>query len=272
MDNKDVSRRTLLEWLGRSTVVGLFAPIIDACSGPGDSGSTDTFDSFFDSGKPGSDQGGKDGKQGMDHGPDGQETGLESCKDSDFGPGQLDKPIFDGWGERTVDKQDLGEILKSWTLRVDGLVKKPRTWSFCELRDLDLTSQVTDFHCVEGWSIYDVPWDGLRLETLLAQSEPLPEAAYLKIHCVKGGYSESLSLPVAGEPKTLLGLGIGGSTLPLKHGFPCRIVVPRLYGYKNAKYVNRIELVTEEHVGFWPNYGYTVDGEVDPARLREGKY
>ena len=272
MNSKEVTRRTLLEWLGRSTVVGLFSPLVDACSGPGDSGSTDAFDSFIDAGMPGTDQGGKDGLQGMDEGADGQETSLESCKDSDFSPGKLDKPIFDGWNERTVDKQDLSEILKSWTLTVDGLVKKPKTWTFCELRDLDLTNQVTDLHCVEGWSVYDIPWAGLRLETLLAESEPLPQAAYLKNHCFKGVYSESLPIEVAREPKSLLGLGIGDSTLPLRHGFPCRIVVPRLYGYKNAKFVNRIELVTQEHVGFWPNYGYTVEGEVDPARLREGKY
>lgn len=272
MSKSDMTRRTLLEWMGRSTVLGLFSPIVNACSGPDGTGGFDAKDGFSDPGMWGEDGQGTDGMAGGDDHQGEPDPASQNCEDGGFAPGKLDKAIFDGWGERTVDKQDLASILESWTLTVDGLVKKPRTWTFCELRDLALTSQVTDFHCVEGWSIYDVPWDGVHLMDFLSESEPLPEALFIKVHCVGGGYSESLPLTVAAEPRTLLGLGIGGSTLPLKHGFPCRLVVPRLYGYKNPKFVDRIELVTEEHVGFWPQYGYTVDGEVDPARLREGKY
>ena len=70
----------------------------------------------------------------------------------------------------------------------------------------------------------------------------------------------------------MLALGINGHTLPLKHGFPARVVVPRLLGYKNPKFVRRIELVDFEHVGYWSNFGYAVEGLVPEDRLREGKY
>jgi DMSO/TMAO reductase YedYZ molybdopterin-dependent catalytic subunit len=81
-----------------------------------------------------------------------------------------------------------------------------------------------------------------------------------------------MPIDVAREPRTLLGLGIAGSTLPLAHGFPLRIVVPRLLSYKNAKYVERIELVDAPLLGFWSQYGYPYEGEVPADRLRPGKY
>ena len=71
---------------------------------------------------------------------------------------------------------------------------------------------------------------------------------------------------------TILAYGVGGSSLPLKHGFPARIVIPRLFGYKSAKFVERIELSDSPIEGFWVERGYPYDGEVQPGRLREGKY
>lgn len=270
-----VTRRTLLEWVGKATVVGLFSPLIEACGhGPGSGPGVDAFappDGFGHDGGITAPDEGMDGS--ADPGgtePDGGET--DAGGECGFEPGPTDHPVMQGWGERTVDRQDLAQILASWQLTVDGMVARPRTFSFCELRDLGLDFQATDFHCVEGWSILDVPWDGVRLSRVLDMVQPDPDATFLKITCRGGVYTESLSLGVAREPRTLIGLGIGGNTLPLKHGFPCRIVVPRLLGYKNPKYVERIELVTTEHVGFWSKFGYPVAGEVAPARLREGKY
>jgi DMSO/TMAO reductase YedYZ molybdopterin-dependent catalytic subunit len=70
----------------------------------------------------------------------------------------------------------------------------------------------------------------------------------------------------------LLGYGVGGSTLPVAHGFPLRLVVPRLLGYKNAKYLVRIEATDHPVDGFWEFYGYSYDGDVPSERLRPGKY
>jgi hypothetical protein len=289
-----VTRRTLLEWLGKGAVMGLFSPLVQACGqGPGGVSDSDGFgadaadDMFHDF--PGdlaagdareTDEGSPDNApadapgDSTDAGPgdEGPQPETDTGPDCGFEPGPENHPVMYGWGERTVDRQDLAGILSSWELQVDGLVASPRKFSFCELRDLDLDFQLTDFHCVEGWSILDVPWDGIRLSRILDLVEPLPAATFLKITCRGGIYTESLPIDVARESRTLLAMGIGSNTLPLKHGFPCRIVVPRLLGYKCPKYVERIELVTEEHVGFWPAYGYKVSGEVPPERLREGRY
>lgn len=270
-----VTRRTLLEWVGKATVVGLFSPLIEACGhGPGSIAGMDAFaptDTLGTDGETGSPDEGTDGSTEPDAAdPDGGDA--DAGAECGFEPGPTDHPVMQGWGERTVDRQDLAQILVSWQLTVDGMVARPRTFSFCELRDLGLDFQATDFHCVEGWSILDVPWDGVRLSRILDLVQPTPGATFLKITCRGGVYTESLSIDVAREPRTLMALGIGGNTLPLKHGFPCRIVVPRLLGYKNPKYIERIELVTSEHVGYWSKFGYPVAGEVDPSRLREGKY
>jgi len=196
---------------------------------------------------------------------------TEPC-DPSFAPGDESQPVFANWGERTVDHQDLASILGTWRLTIDGLVDTPLSLDFCQLRDLGLVDQVTDFHCVEGWDILDVPWNGIPLSRLLDLAGVRPEARFLTFTSIGGLYTESLPLSVAREPKTLLALGVGGSTLPLKHGFPARIVVPRLLGYKNPKYVARIEASVVETVGFWPRLGYPVEGECPPSRLREGKY
>lgn len=187
-------------------------------------------------------------------------------------PGTIVRPELQNWNERTVDPQNLAAILGSWKLSIGGLVQKPVELGFCELREMGLITQVTDFHCVEGWSVYDVPWNGIPLSKLLEMVQPKSSATFLEMHCVGAKYLESLAMSVAKEPRSILGLGIDGSTLPLKHGFPARIVVPRLLGYKNAKFVERIELVDYQPSGFWEGYGYPDHGEVPSSRLRPGKY
>lgn len=243
-----LSRRSLLEWLGGATVLGLTGELLLACA---------------TSPAAGSDAGRREG------GGRGDAAGGSYP----FAPGEAAGGVFEGWGERTVDPQDLQKILASWRLRVDGMVETPRSLSFVELAsELPRQEQVTDFHCVEGWSVLDVPWTGVRIAELLARVKPLAGATHLTFHTVGGAYNESLPIAVALEPRTLLGYGIAGATLPLRHGFPLRVVVPRLLGYKNAKYVERVELTDRPLSGFWVAAGYPYDGEVPPARLREGKY
>lgn len=285
-------RRTLLEWMGRATVLGLASPLVQACGSSADRGA---------------DAAGLDGLDGLGHDltgvPDGGGVpdGADSAGDGDLGPeadlttAPIDRTLlaadgacapagipepskassndlFANWNVRTVDEQALVDLLTNWQLRIDGLVATPRTFRFCDLLQLGLKGQLTDFHCVEGWSVYDVPWDGLRLADLLELVQPLASATHVSVGCRGGIYTESLPLAVAHEPKTLLALGVAGHTLPVSHGFPARLVVPRLLGYKNPKYVETLTLADHELVGFWPKYGYPVSGEVPPERLRPGKY
>jgi DMSO/TMAO reductase YedYZ molybdopterin-dependent catalytic subunit len=244
---KTISRRSLLEWLGGATVLTLGSPLIGAAcaSGPPRLG---------------------DGPR-----PDAPGVAREAGG-FPFQPRTGEAPPFPSTSERTVDPQDLASLLASWKLAVDGLVETPRTFSFAELVALPRQSQTTDFHCVEGWSVYDVPWDGVRLSKLFELVTPRAGVTHVVFHTVGDRYNESLPLAVALEPHTLLGYGIAGSTLPLSHGFPARVVVPRLLGYKNAKYVERIELADHAVDGYWVKAGYPYAGEVPAARLRPGKY
>jgi DMSO/TMAO reductase YedYZ molybdopterin-dependent catalytic subunit len=247
-----LSRRSLLEWLGGAAVLGLNAELLQACAT--------------------SPAAGGDARQ-RDGGALDAVRGDAASGGYPFAPGEAAGGVFEGWGERTVDPQDLQKILASWRLRVDGMVETPRSFSFVELAsELPRQEQITDFHCVEGWSVLDVPWTGVRIAELLARVKPLAGATHVTFHTVGGAYNESLPLAVALEPRTLLGYGIAGATLPLRHGFPLRVVVPRLLGYKNAKYVERVELSDRAVHGFWVAAGYPYDGEVPPARLRDGKY
>jgi hypothetical protein len=293
-----LERRTLLEWMGQATVLGLASPLIQACgasAGPGaDAGADDTgpgdaatrdlpIETSVDAaGRP--DAEGPEVSTEIGPGDDAGEIGdvnpdptrLEGASCPTGGPptaaSPASNPIFGAWKANSVDEQSLADLLANWRLRIDGLVASPRTFTFCDLLALGLVRQVTDFHCVEGWSVYDVPWDGVRLSALLDLAGPDPSATHLSFTCRGGTYTESLPLAVAREPKSLLGLGVDGHTLPMSHGFPARVVVPRLLGYKNAKHVETITLADHELVGFWPKFGYPVSGEVPPERLRPGKY
>jgi DMSO/TMAO reductase YedYZ molybdopterin-dependent catalytic subunit len=189
-----------------------------------------------------------------------------------FEPGDRNHSVYNNWGERTVDKQDLQDILANWRLEVDGMVEEPRIYTFADLVSMERTDLDVDFHCVEGWSVYDVPWNGVHLSKILEQVRPTSSATHVTFHTIGGKYNESLPLDVALEPRTVLAYGIAGSTLPLKHGFPLRIVIPRLLAYKSAKYVERIELTDEAVYGFWVAAGYPYDAEVPQSRLRPGKY
>jgi hypothetical protein len=315
---RQVTRRTWLEWLGRSAVLALSAELTQACGavgeGGGDAARADLA-ALLDAGAgrdggrpPRADAGAGDARRtderappdgvgadaraadgiaedggATDAAPDAADAGAADVGDVGdvgdagdagfpFRPGPGDDPVFRGWGERTVDRQDLAAILAGWELRVDGLVEAPQTLTFADLLALPRQDQVTDFHCVEGWSIRDVPWNGVHLAQLLARVRPLPTATHVVFHTLGGIYNESLPRGVALEPRTLLAYGVAGSTLPLAHGFPLRVVIPRLLGYKSAKYVHRIELADARLDGFWVRYGYPYDAEVPPGRLREGKY
>jgi DMSO/TMAO reductase YedYZ molybdopterin-dependent catalytic subunit len=244
-----VERRTVLGWLGNATVLALGGDVLSACLGT----------SIEDSPRPG--VGGVDGAA--------EAAGAPGFA---FEPGPGTDAIFDTWYENTVDAQSLVDILASWTLTVDGMVSNPLSLRFTDLVALDRQDQVTDFHCVEGWSVFDVPWNGVPLARMLDLAGAEASATYLTFRSVGEQYSESLPVNVAREPRTLLGYGVGGATLPLAHGFPVRLVVPRLLGYKNAKYLSRIDVTDQPVAGYWEAYGYSYDGEVPVSRLRPGKY
>ena len=241
-----LSRRSLLSWLGNAAVIALGTNVLASCAAE-QSGATST---------------GK--RQPKQSNPN---PGTFA-----FAPSEDNTPIYEKWWGNTVDVQDLEKILATWQLRVDGLVETPVTLSFADLRDLPRQDQITDFHCVEGWSVFDVPWSGFHIDKLIEMVKPTSKATHITLRCFGDIYTESLPLTVAREPRSMLAYGIDGNTLPLTHGFPLRMVVPRMYGYKNAKWVKQIEFTNASVDGYWEQRGYSSDAPVIAARLRTGKY
>ena len=262
-----LKRRTFLEWFGGASALSLSGLAL-ACSSGDDGGFAET--------QPAADtRGGEPPPRVADAGtrrrpPPPRDSGIVFKATTD-----ADTPISP-WGENTVDPQDELSLLESWTLTVDGLVETPVVLTFADVLALQRQDQVTDFHCVEGWSVYDVAWSGVHMSTLFDLVKPLADATHVTFHCVEApngiDYDESLPMSICLEPKTLMAYGASDLALPLRHGFPLRCVIPRLHGYKGAKTVDRIELAAGPIDGFWVRRGYPYDAPVEPERLREGKY
>lgn len=153
-----------------------------------------------------------------------------------------------------------------WTLEVSGLVDRPRSWSVAALKELPSRTQITRHDCVEGWSAIG-KWTGVPIGDLMHQVEPLPNARYAVIHCADEddegvAYYESIALADCYHPQTILAYELNGAPLDVPHGAPLRLRFERQLGYKQAKYVMRIELVESffgiggGKGGYWEDQGY----------------
>jgi DMSO/TMAO reductase YedYZ molybdopterin-dependent catalytic subunit len=143
-----------------------------------------------------------------------------------------------------------------WSLRVDGACGHPVTLDWSALLALEQVDDVSDFHCVTGWSRLDVPWRGVRLATVLAVAEPTENAAHLLCHAYDG-YTTNVSLTEALKDDVLLVHTVDGAPLPVEHGGPVRMITPQLYAWKGAKWISRLELLAEDVKGFWERNGYS---------------
>ncbi len=142
----------------------------------------------------------------------------------------------------------------AWQVRLIGAVEKELTLGWAELQALPRAEVLADFHCVTRFSTLDNRWEGIATRTLLAQVRPVPEAAHVVVHCY-GGYTTNLPLEDFLSERALLADRHNRRHLPPDHGGPLRLVVPHLYAWKSAKWVNGIELLPEERRGFWERNG-----------------
>jgi DMSO/TMAO reductase YedYZ molybdopterin-dependent catalytic subunit len=145
---------------------------------------------------------------------------------------------------------------KVWRLEIGGLVAKPRSFTYDELRALPQSHQVSDFHCVTGWTVHNVRWSGVRLRHLLDQVQPLPEAKAIRFVSLEQPYDDSLTLEQLRLPDVLLALRMDGAPLSRPHGSPARVVIPEMYGYKGVKWLTRMEFVAHQPTGYWEELGY----------------
>ncbi|MGL6278431.1 MAG: molybdopterin-dependent oxidoreductase [Gaiella sp.] len=152
---------------------------------------------------------------------------------------------------------------RAYRLRIDGAVARPLTLTLPELRTLPRATQVSDFHCVTGWSVDDVRWGGVRFGELLSLAGPRPDARLLRFVSDEVPYDDTLTLEQALQPDVMLALDMDDAPLSRPHGAPARVVMPRMYSYKSVKWVTRIEVLTEvEHRGYWEQRGYDTDAWV----------
>jgi DMSO/TMAO reductase YedYZ molybdopterin-dependent catalytic subunit len=159
------------------------------------------------------------------------------------------------WPVLDLGKQPLVARAR-FRLVVAGAVESRLDLSFDELLALPQVEDVSDFHCVTGWSRLDLAWKGVRMETVLALARPLPEATHVLVHAYDG-YSTNLALEEALKPDVLLAHQVDGAPLPAEHGGPVRVVTPQLYAWKGAKWVSRLELTAGDVKGFWERNGYS---------------
>jgi DMSO/TMAO reductase YedYZ molybdopterin-dependent catalytic subunit len=168
-----------------------------------------------------------------------------------------------GWRFNTVENPVPAFDPAEYRLVIDGLVEEPVTLTYDELRALPAVRQVSDFHCVEGWGVDNVQWDGVRLQTIMDRVRPTETARYVTFHSMGGVYRDSLTMHQVGLPDVLVAYDMDGEPLPKDHGRPLRLVMPRMFGYKGPKWLTRIEFRDEQDIGYWEQRGWRMDAWIN---------
>ncbi len=174
-------------------------------------------------------------------------------------PGQSlteDWPVLHYGGVPKIDPE-------RWSLRLFGLVEKEQSLSLSEFLALPQVKVFSDVHCVTGWSRLDNLWEGVQSLALKNLAKILPEARFAIVHA-SGGFTTNLTLEDFFQEDVLLVVKHDGRSISPEHGYPVRLVVPRLYFWKSAKWVVGIKFTAEDRPGFWETHGYHNRG--DPWR------
>jgi hypothetical protein len=151
---------------------------------------------------------------------------------------------------------------ENWSFVVDGLVQQKLQWNWEQFVALKRTVQVSDFHCVTGWSVYNNTWEGIPLKELLKLAGVKTKARTVKLYSGDGVYTDTLTLEQADMDDVMVAVMHDGKPIPSDLGGPVRLVVPKMYAYKSVKWLNRVELIEGEHVGYWEARGYANDAWV----------
>lgn len=148
--------------------------------------------------------------------------------------------------------------LDRWDFHLTGAVQPVRRWTWAEFQALPREKFVRDIHCVTTWSKLDTEWEGVSIDTLLAETKT--EAKFVIAFC-DGGYTTNLPLEDVTGGKAWIVDTYQGRPLAPEHGGPARLLVPHLYFWKSAKWVRGLRFVPEDEPGFWERYGYHNHGD-----------
>lgn len=146
-----------------------------------------------------------------------------------------------------------------WRLKVWGLAT-PKTYTWDDLMSLPISEFHLDFHCVTRWSRLDMDWTGIKVTDFLKTIELDPKATHVMQHSY-GGYTTNLTLDEFARDDNFFGFKVSDEPLTADHGGPMRIVVPHLYAWKSAKWINGLEFLDHEELGFWERNGYHRRGD-----------
>lgn len=146
--------------------------------------------------------------------------------------------------------------LAEWRLKLDGLVEQPTALTWAQLNALPQVEDVSDFHCVTTWTKYDCRWGGVAFTTLYELAQPKPEAKFVYFTSYDG-YSTNVALEKCLDDDVLVATSFEGAPVPREHGGPARVIIPKLYAWKGAKFVSGITFLAEDKLGFWEVRGYS---------------
>ena len=150
--------------------------------------------------------------------------------------------------------------LDAWQFKVFGLVDEEITLDWRQFNDLPQVTLDAEFHCVTQWSKLQNTWQGILFTDVMKLVTPKLEAKFVMAHCY-GGYTTNVSLDVMIDDDVMFAHSHDGAPLTPQHGGPMRLVVPKRYGWKSAKWVNGIEFMAEDEPGFWEMRGYHMEGD-----------
>jgi len=150
--------------------------------------------------------------------------------------------------------------ISKWILTISGLVEKKRKISYKEFTSLPRVKVLSDIHCVTKWSKLNNLWEGVSTSVIKGLANILPDAKFVMVHST-GGFTTNLSLPDFFDSDVLFAIKQNNKSLTPEHGYPVRLVVPRLYFWKSAKWVTGVEFMAEDRPGFWETHGYHIRGD-----------
>lgn len=163
-------------------------------------------------------------------------------------------PVLDAFGPPRID-------LDRWSLRVFGLVERKLQFSLKEFQALPRVRVFADFHCVTTWSRLGNVWEGVSARELLGRAGVKPAANFVVCHGYDNGWTTNLPLDYFLQDDVLLADTHDGQPITTEHGGPVRGIVPQLYAWKSAKWINAIELVAADRPGYWEERGYHLRGD-----------
>ncbi len=150
--------------------------------------------------------------------------------------------------------------LKKWRFQVWGLVDEDKEWTWDEFLAVGHQAQTCDIHCVTRWSKLDTTWEGVPFKAVYPLLKLKPEAKYVMVHSY-GGYTTNMTLDEMLDDDVMFAYQFEGAPLEEEHGGPMRLLVPKLYFWKSAKWVRGLEFLDQNRPGFWEMYGYHMHGD-----------